>query len=127
MFNGYRYEVDKNAVVILGNDEAQVLALKAMLEKQQGFTCTLENSDPFGDLKDSIEKAKQQKKERANFEAYQQSGMWVAPNMCTAPVYSDTFNPYAGKFERPRGAGFTRRAVESSDEEDNHRKEKKEA
>lgn len=86
LFSGYRYDMDKNLVIIHGNDETQVANLKNALEKQPGFTCTLENSDPYFDLKDSIDKAKFQKKERANYEAYQQSGGWAAQNMCMINV-----------------------------------------
>lgn len=95
LFNGYRWEVEKNNVVIHGNDEGQVANLKTLIEKETGLSCSIENSDPFSDLKDSIEKVKQQKKERisypSGYEAYQQPGMWTNPGMFN-------FNPYVGKF-----------------------------
>ena len=82
LLNGYRYDVDKSIVVIYGNEESEVAALKNALEKQSGFGCTLEVSDPYYDLKDSIDRAKQQKKEKASYEAYQQLGGWGVPSAC---------------------------------------------
>jgi hypothetical protein len=41
--------------------------------------------------------------------------MWTNPGMCNLFTYLVNFNPYVGKFERPRGPGFIRKAVESDD------------
>ena len=76
LYNGYRWEVEKTNAVVNANDESQLLAFKQMLEAETKSSCAVENSDPYLDLKDSVEKTKQLKKERTSYTGYESYPAW---------------------------------------------------